>query len=49
MSDIENEKELREIMRELNATNLEEKKGIRLHEPPRWAKKWMANSKMHLK
>jgi hypothetical protein len=28
MSDIENEKELREIMRELNATNLEEKKGI---------------------
>jgi thioredoxin-related protein len=28
MSDIENEKELREIMRELNATNLEEKKRI---------------------
>ena len=34
MSDIENEKELRGIMRELNATNLKDKKGINLANHP---------------
>jgi len=34
MSDIENEKELRGIMRELNATNLKDKKGINLENHP---------------
>ena len=34
MSDIENEKELRGIMRELNATNLKEKKGIDFTDHP---------------